>query len=1055
MKRQALDKLFFLIIIFFVMFIVLLIQRNTLNFERYGRISPLYINLMEQNAYARRGFDQAQIKEIPNPNINNEWVLFGKGSRIIRNAPLADMQKSAAIISRKGAAEEFTIIIPVEFNLNAIAYLNEEAMADILHTAGVYFAGIGENWEIYFNGSLIRSEMHFQSLGSNLFRIQSSRFWRDVYVPIDRALIVPGTNILALRIIGDPVLESTGLRARLHYIDSYRNIIGRQHNIFNIVLSTIFGFSAVSFLLIFLYIKSRQEIYYLFFGIFSFMLCIYSLMRHGTINAIIPDSNIARLAEYISLILLFISFTAYVEISLRRKITIISKCYYLFCLVLAFFQIFILGHWGEEAIMLFNTSILIYINYIVFYDIVYLFIFDKKRQRYDTEDQKLLEFYVIFGTLTIYFFALFEITGFMFLYDILPFRASAPFINSAVAIQIGMTFMLSRRFSILYNQLMQSNIILETTVQKRTEQLEEQIGIAIQASKAKTDFLANMSHEIRTPMNSIFGFAELALEDGIPPKTREYLGNIKKNTEGLLQIIDDILDITKVESGRLELEFIPFDLYEILSHCQSVMMAKALEKDIDLRFSNSQILELSANNKKMLGDPLRLRQILFNIISNAIKFTETGFVEVLTQVKNFSSIKNTNSFTIHFAIQDTGIGMSSEQKERILEPFFQADSSITRKYGGTGLGLSISKNLIELMGGELFIESHPDIGSTFSFDIDFELADESQLGLSDKNTKEEIKKPLFDGEVLVCEDNPWNQHLISEHLTRVGLRAVIAKNGREGVNIFMQRAESANSDKTMQPFNLVFMDIYMPIMDGLEAASLINQIDPKIPIVAMTANIMAGDLERYKRNGMVECLGKPFSSQDLWRCLSNYFETKSCQNLQFSAEKNIDQHLKERFRRNFLRDNKTKYLDIAAAMEKGDMELAKNLLHTLRGNVALIEKTGLQKTCAEMEEMVKTGGISAARERLEQLKIEFNAILEELSREAAAPQPETILNRQQTLELLEKLQTMLSNRDPMCINLLDNIRTIPGTKELVYQMENYLLKQAQITLAKFIQKWRS
>ena len=253
------------------------------------------------------------------------------------------------------------------------------------------------------------------------------------------------------------------------------------------------------------------------------------------------------------------------------------------------------------------------------------------------------------------------------------------------AVQIGMTFVLSQRYSGMYKQLEESNIVLEAQVQKRTMELKEQTAIALEASRAKSNFLANMSHEIRTPMNSILGFSELALGGDIGPKTSEYLGKIRENTAGLLKIVDDILDISKVESGKLELEYIPFDLRDILNQCKSIMTDRALVKGLCLKFSVPQNSELP-QNLKLLGDPLRLRQVLLNLIANAIKFTDAGTVELVLHITEAS--KAEGPCTIHFAVQDSGIGMTEEQKKQVFLPFVQADSSVTHKYGGKGLGLS-------------------------------------------------------------------------------------------------------------------------------------------------------------------------------------------------------------------------------------------------------------------------------------------------------------------------------------------------------------------------------
>ena len=376
-------------------------------------------------------------------------------------------------------------------------------------------------------------------------------------------------------------------------------------------------------------------------------------------------------------------------------------------------------------------------------------------------------------------------------------------------------------------------------------------------SVSKSAFLANISREIRTPMSSIVGFSELALAGEHSPRTRDYLSKIQTNAEWLLQIINDIQDISKVESGKMELESIPFDMHELFSNCRTLIMPKAVEKGITLYF----YVEPSIG-KKPLGDPARLRQVLVNLLSNAVKFTNAGMVKLHAVLKD----KGEKTITMYFEVKDSGIGMHPDQIKRIFDPFTQAEKTM-RKYGGTGLGLAITKNIIELMGGKLSVESTPGIGSKFSFELTFNtvnVSDEELLGK--KTTPGGSEKPSFEGEVLLCEDSAINQEIICEHLSKVGLKTVVADNGKIGVDLVKSRLE-----KGVKMFDLIFMDMHMPVMDGLDAAAKILELDTKVPIVAMTANIMANDREIYKRSGINDCVGKPFTSQELWRCLVKYF----------------------------------------------------------------------------------------------------------------------------------------------------------------------------------------
>lgn len=376
------------------------------------------------------------------------------------------------------------------------------------------------------------------------------------------------------------------------------------------------------------------------------------------------------------------------------------------------------------------------------------------------------------------------------------------------------------------------------------------------ASQAKSAFLAHMSHEIRTPMNSIIGFTELALEDEMPPEIREYLSRINENAAILLDIINDILDMSKIESGKIELERVPFDYSDIFTQCKNIIMPKAMEKGLTLDFKAEPI----SGDKLILGDPVRLRQVLLNIIANAVKFTSDGTIKIESFIK---SVSETN-MTIRWQISDTGIGMTEAQIARISEPFMQADSSITRKYGGTGLGIPIIKGILDMMGSELIIESTPGVGSRFSFELTLDTIPEQDL-IKKPAVVTGTERPHFDGEILVCEDSAMNQLVINKHLQRFGLTCTTANNGQEGVDIVAKRM--ASGDK---PFDIILMDIYMPVMDGLDATAALIKMGCPSPIVAITANVMPDDIEIYRRAGMLDCIGKPFATQDLLGILYKY-----------------------------------------------------------------------------------------------------------------------------------------------------------------------------------------
>jgi signal transduction histidine kinase/DNA-binding response OmpR family regulator len=520
---------------------------------------------------------------------------------------------------------------------------------------------------------------------------------------------------------------------------------------------------------------------------------------------------------------------------------------------------------------------------------------------------------------------------------------------------------------------------LEALVHKRTDELnksqvelEAALEAAEAASKSKSTFLANMSHEIRTPMNSIVGFSELALDGDVTPKTRDYLGKIMSNAEWLLQIINDILDISKIESGKMELENIPFDMHELFVNCRTLIMPKAVEKGIMLHFYAEPSI-----GKRPLGDPIRLRQVFANLLSNAVKFTNSGIVKLYAGITG----KTDKTITMHFEIKDSGIGMTEEQIEKIFDPFTQGESSTTRKYGGTGLGLAITKNIVEMMGGKIEIESAMGVGSKFSFELTFDTVDvDDDDLLKEKLLLNELERPVFEGEILLCEDNAMNQQVICEHLSRVGLKTVVAENGKIGVDIVQNRIL-----KKEKQFDLIFMDMHMPVMDGLEAASEIFKLDAEIPIVAMTANIMSNDREIYKMSGMNDCVSKPFTSQELWRCLIKYF-TPVSNSGEASGELmlnnihyDIDTEFQKKLASLFVKNNHNKYEEVAQALEENNIKLAHRLVHTLKGNAGQIGKVNLQNVAAEVERQLKDGVNNITAENLKMLEDELALVLRELA----------------------------------------------------------------------------
>lgn len=397
-----------------------------------------------------------------------------------------------------------------------------------------------------------------------------------------------------------------------------------------------------------------------------------------------------------------------------------------------------------------------------------------------------------------------------------------------------------------------------SAAEKNAEKMAFLVEAANDASRAKSSFLANISHEIRTPLGAMLGFTELVLEDkNLAPDQLKYLSTIERNGRQLLRLVDEILDLSKVESEHIQIEKIPFDLSELVKDVIDSLALKAAEKGLELNKAvTSQVSEKI--NKLLVSDPSRLRQIMVNIIGNAIKFTDKGHVDVRVRLdENEDQVTG----TLNIEVQDTGIGIDSKNGKYLFQPFAQADESMTRRFGGTGLGLFLSRKLAQLMGGDIVLDwSAPDQGSRFKITLAVELAAMStRPSLRSPSMAAPVELSPEKGRVLIVDDAIDNRLLLETFLKKYGVQTQSASNGREAV-------EAALSSH----FDVILMDVQMPVMDGFEAVKQLRSLNYQQPIIALTAHAMRGDREKCIEAGFNDYIRKPINRQLLESCLAQY-----------------------------------------------------------------------------------------------------------------------------------------------------------------------------------------
>ncbi len=790
------------------------------------------VDLSKAPIFVRQGFEPAWTDLTC---FDDQWLKIpvSDNSRHpvqVRMLKLKDLPGRRPFSLKRFAPMTFSFAIP--FNI-------PEREAEKPGSLGLFIGSIGVNWEIYLNGHSILREIYTNDAG----KILHKRSLNNIAVELDKQFIKPRKNILMFKIIGDPTDPETGFYTGFpFFIHLYDQALEKTRAPFTRVL--IFLYLLVGIYFLYLYKKSRQDLSHLFFGLFCVVYFSYKFSMDHMLIRLLSHTGITHRIELISLFLLIPMILGFFDTILSRTISLFSKCYALFALILILFCFFAPHAFLSDLLRLFQVSIpMAYLHIVIyFYNTWYRQLTDKTRFKalFSTLEGRLF-----MGITICFFIGMIDISRSMFYLTTYQLSQYVFFLLS-----FPMGFAMIQQFIQAQQELIDSQRMVAQSRQEAIDNLKR-------ADKLKDEFLAATSHELKTPLHGIIGLTQTALEKQTSrsdPGLIRCLQTSLASARRLAILIDDLLDYSRLKNNDLNLSLAPVDLYSVTDVVFALLKPLADKKQITL------YNEIPGNSTFVMADENRVYQILQNLVTNAIKFNNKGMVKIYAVLKdNF----------IVTSVKDSGIGIKPEELSAVFQSFVQLDSSVTRQYQGMGLGLSITRTLVKQHGGDIWVDSVPGAGSTFSFSLPVSdqkpdsidqrekisrLIQGTGLGPEEEDRTRDTGQSESPATVLVVDDDPVNLHIVEDYLS-VGYDVVTMPGGARALSYL---------EKNEKP-DLILLDIMMPEISGLEVCQKIRHTYSfdKLPIIFLSAKNQVADLTQGFSLGANDYLSKPFSKDEL------------------------------------------------------------------------------------------------------------------------------------------------------------------------------------------------